>query len=32
MLGTVNDTIFAYGCLLSINKACTKPEACAVTV
>ena len=24
--------IFAYGCLLSINKACTKPEACSVTV
>ena len=32
MFGTVNDTDFFYGCLLSINKACTTPEACSAIV
>ena len=32
MFGTVNDTDFFYGFLLSINKACTTPEACSAIV
>ena len=32
MFGTVNGREFFYGCLLSINKACTTPEACSVIV
>ena len=32
MFGTVNGRELFYGCLLSINKACTTPEACSVIV
>ena len=32
MFGTVNDTDFFYGCLLSINKACTTAEASSAIV
>jgi hypothetical protein len=32
MFGTVNDTDFFYGFLLSINKACTTPEASSAIV